>query len=263
VTETEQGYGELAGAGQGYGELANTFVAIARSLSSEPTVLGTLQRIVDSAVATVEGCDLAGIFLLSGAEVTTPVYSEALALEADAAQQDAGQGPCFDAVRGETVVYAQDLAADPRWPAFGPRAAAMGLRSLLSCRLFTDTTLGALNLYARLPGAYGLIDRTKAVVFAAHAGIALGAAKALEGAAVSLQGEVDLVQNLRGALASREVIGQAEGILIERERITADQAFGVLRQASQHLNIKLREIAQYVVDTGEVPSGTGTARGAG
>lgn len=148
------------------------------------------------------------------------------------------------------------MADDPRWPAFGPRAAALGLRSLLSCRLFTDTTLGALNLYARLPGAYGLIDRTKAVVFAAHAGIALGAAEALEGAAISLRGEVDLVQNLRGALASREVIGQAEGILIERERISAEEAFGVLRQASQHLNVKLREIAQYLVDTGEVPPGT-------
>jgi hypothetical protein len=246
MTETEQAYGELA----------NTFVGIARSLSSDPTVLGTLQRIVDFAVATIEGCDVAAIFLLTGTEVTTPVYSEPLALEADTAQREAGQGPCFDAVTGEAVVYAQDLADDPRWPAFGPRAAALGLRSLLSCRLFSDTTLGALNLYARLPGAYGLIDRTKAVIFAAHAGIALGTAEALEDAAVSLQGEVDLLQNLREALASREVIGQAEGILMERERITSEQAFEVLRQASQHLNIKLREIAQYVVDTGEVPSST-------
>jgi GAF domain-containing protein len=241
---------------QGYVELANTFAGIARSLSSEPTVLGTLQRVVDFAVATIEGCDVAGIFLLIGTEVTTPVYSEPLALEADTAQHEAGEGPCFDAVRGETVVYAQDLADDPRWPTFGPRAAALGLRSLLSCRLFTDGTLGALNLYARLPGAYGFIDRTKAVIFAAHAGVALGAAAALEGATVSFQGQVDLVENLRGALASREVIGQAEGILIERERITSDQAFGVLRRASQHLNVKLREIAQYVVDTGEVPSNT-------
>ena len=239
---------------QGYGELANAFVGIARSLSSEPTVLATLQRIVDFAVATIEGCDLAGIFLLSGTGVATPVYSEPLALEADTAQQEAGQGPCLDALRGETIVYAQDLADDSRWPIFGPRAAALGLRSLLSCRLFTDGTLGALNLYARVPGAYGLMDRTRAVVFAAHAGIALGAAQALESVTASLQGEVNLVENLRSALASREVIGQAEGILIERERITPEQAFGVLRQASQHLNIKLREIAQYVVDTGEVPS---------
>ena len=174
-------------------------------------------------------------------------------------QYTLGQGPCIDAYQHDAVVTEPDLAdpETPRWFAFSPPVLRAGVRAVFGFPLRVGTVrLGALNLYARLPGAYGLIDRTKAVIFAAHAGIALGTAEALEDAAVSLQGEVDLLQNLREALASREVIGQAEGILMERERITSDQAFGVLRQASQHLNIKLREIAQYVVDTGEVPSST-------
>lgn len=243
----------MAEPGQAYDELASAFVGIARSLSSDPTIRGTLQHIVDLAVATVDGCDMTGISLWVGDKVTTPVYSETLALTLDSMQRDLGEGPCLDAASRDTIVYAEDLGRGSPWPVFGPRAAELGVRSMLSCRLFTNTTLGALNLYARLPQAYGVTDRTKAVIFAAHAGIALGAAEALADVNVSLQSETQLVANLRAALTSREVIGQAEGILIERERITADQAFAVLRQVSQHLNMKLREVAQYVVDTGEVP----------
>ena len=236
-----------------YGDVAVAFAEIARTLFCDPTVGGTLQRVVDFAVATVDGCDAAGISLATGTEVTTPVWSHPVALDIDSVQYETGEGPCLDAITKETIVYAEDLAEDLRWPSFGPRAVALGMRSLLSCRLSSNGTLGALNLYAHLPRAYGVTDRTKALIFAAHAGVALGAAEALEDATVSLNAEIRRVEDLRGALASREVIGQAEGILIERERITADQAFGVLRRSSQHLNIKLREVAQYLVDTGEVP----------
>jgi hypothetical protein len=238
-----------------YSDLASSFAEISRTLFSDSTVGGTLQRIVDFAVPTVDGCDAAGISLLTEAGITTPVWSHPIALDVDSAQYDTGEGPCLDAVKTVSTVYAEDLADDPRWPSFGPRAAALGMRSLLSCRLSANGTLGALNLYAMLPRAYGVTDRTKALIYATHAGVALGAAEALEDVTGLLNAEIRRVADLRGALASREVIGQAEGILIERERITADQAFTVLRRASQHLNVKLREVAQYLVDTGEVPPG--------
>jgi hypothetical protein len=238
-----------------YGHVAVTFAEIARTLFSAGTVGETLQQIVDFAALTVEGCDATGISLLTGSRITTPVYSHPVALEVDSVQYETGEGPCLDAITKETIVFAEDLVEDPRWPVFGPRAATLGMRSLLSCRLFADGTLGALNFYAGLPRAYGVIDRTKALIFATHAGIALGAAEAFEDATLSLNSEIHRVENLQEALASREVIGQAEGIIIERERITPEQAFGVLRRASQHLNIKLREVAQYVVDTGEIPPG--------
>jgi hypothetical protein len=186
--------------------------------------------------------------------VFTPAYSAPLAFEIDQLQYAAREGPCLDAISKEPTVYAEDLADDQRWPVFGPQAAALGMRSLLSCRLSSNGTRGALNLYAELPRAYGAIDRTKALIFAAHAGIALGAAEAREDAALSLDAGIHRIDDLIAALDVRETIGQAEGILIERERITADQAFQALRRASQHLNIKLREVAKYVVETGEIPS---------
>jgi len=237
-----------------YGELASSFAGIARTLFTAPTVLATLQQIVDFSFATVEGSDVTCISLQDVDKVFTPAYSAPLAFEIDQLQYTAREGPCLDAISKEPTVYAEDLAEDQRWPVFGPQAAALGMRSLLSCRLSSNGTRGALNLYAALPRAYGAIDRTKALIFAAHAGIALGAAEAREDAALALDAGIHRIDELIGALGTRETIGQAEGILIERERITADQAFQVLRRSSQNLNVKLREVAQYVVETGEVPS---------
>ncbi len=108
-------------------------------------------------------------------------------------------------------------------------------------------TKGALNLYARYPQAFGVIDRAKGLLLAGLAGQALSTAQAHDV-------ETQRLDNLQGALLTRALIGQAQGILIERERVTANQAFDILRRASQHLNIKLRDVAQNLVDTGESPA---------
>ncbi len=236
-----------------YGDLASSFAAIARTLFVEPTVAGTLQRIVDFAEATVVGCDAASISLLTGSDIATPVCSNSIALDIDRYQYEFGEGPCLDAITEEPMLYSEDLTTDVRWPRFGPLAVSLGMRSLLSCRLSSEVTLGSLNLYAKIPRAYGAVDRTTAIIFATHAGIALGAAGTLADASVLLNTEIRRSENLELALSTREVIGQAEGILIERERLTPEQAFDVLRRASQNLNLRLRDLAQYVVDTGEVP----------
>jgi glucose-6-phosphate-specific signal transduction histidine kinase len=120
------------------------------------------------------------------------------------------------------------------------------VRSLLAVPLPTNTTFGALNLYARYPEAFGVIDRAKGALLASLAGIAVSAAR-------SHEDEERRAENLHAALSTREVIGQAQGILMERERLTPDQAFDILRRASQHLNRKLRDVAQELVDTGERP----------
>jgi hypothetical protein len=204
-------------------------------------------------VQTIDGCSGAGISFVQGDEIVTPVWTEPTVLAVDTMQYTTGQGPCLDAIfRGETF-YAEDLSTDARWPEFGPQAAATGFRSLLSFCLFGETTLGALNLYAAVPGAFDETDRAQGLIFATHAGVALAAAGELETATEALAVEIGKLENLQGALASRQVIGRAEGILMHRERITADEAFDLLRHASQNLNTKLREVAQYVVDTGEVP----------
>jgi GAF domain-containing protein len=211
------------------------------------TVQGAMQRIVDLAVDTIDGCDHASISVVEGTQMATQASSDPQVADVDVVQYDTGEGPCLDVIALETTtVYAEDLTDDPRWPRFGPRAAAAGMRSLLAIRLLADRTLGALNLYARLPRAYGATDRATGVIFATHAGIALAAAEA--------RTESHRAEHLEQALSSRELIGQAQGILMERERITPDQAFDVLRRASQHLNVKLRVVAQRLVDTGERPA---------
>ena len=221
-------------------------VAQTVTLFAADTVQDALDQVVDLAVSTVEGCDFAGIFVARGQAVTTPVCSDPIVIEADALQHEAGEGPCLDALSGASIVYAEDLGDDPRWPDFGPRAVAMGMRSLLAVPLDFNGAPAALNLYARYPRAFGVIDRGRGLLLAALAGLAFTTASTHED-------EERKATQLHAALATREMIGQAQGILMERERISPDQAFDILRRASQHLNLKLRVVAQSLVDTGERP----------
>jgi len=238
-------------------DLAASFAEIARELYSAPTVKETLHRIVDYSVKTIDGCSGAGISFIQKGEIVTPVWTEPMVLEVDEMQYTTGQGPCLDAIAHGQSFYAEDLSTDPRWPHFGPKAAKAGMRSLLSFCLAGEKTLGALNLYARIPRAFDATDRATGVIFATHAGVALGAAEDLEDATQALAVETKRLENLHEALGSRQVIGRAEGILMQRELITSDQAFDLLRKASQQLNTKLREVAQFVVDTGDVPRPSG------
>ncbi len=226
--------------------LTADFSETARHLFSAGGVHATLTQVVQAAVDTIEGCDCAGVFVMADGVVTTSVHTDPIVVEVDALQHREREGPCLDAVFQEAPVYCSDLASDPRWPLFGPAAAAKGMRSLLALPLLGDDTPGALNLYARYPEAFGVVDRARGLLLAAVAGLAFSTAR-------SHEDEARREMNLHVALATREVIGQAQGILMERERITADQAFDVLRRASQHLNVKLREVAQILIETGERP----------
>jgi GAF domain-containing protein len=218
----------------------------AQILFSAGSVHSTLEQVVAVAVHTIEGCDFAGLFLVEGDVVVTPVHTDPVVEEIDELQRVSGEGPCLAAIAQRVMVYGDDLHGDERWPNFGPAAAVLGIRSALALPLTTNGTIGAVNLYARYPAAFGVVDRAKGVILASLASVALTAAH-------SLEDEERRIENLHSALSSREVIGQAQGILMERERIAADQAFDVLRRASQFLNIKLREVAQTLVDTGERP----------
>jgi AmiR/NasT family two-component response regulator len=228
-------------------ELAEAFSAIARRLLDADTVVGTLGQIVNLAVETIDGCDYAGVSLVKGVSIGTPVFSDEIVAAADAVQYETAEGPCLDAIRLQETFESRDLAHDARWPRFGPRVAGLGVSSLLSYHLFAhESTLGALNLYSRTVAAFDDTSHRTAAIFAAHAAIALSVAQSHEGTLEESAG-------MRAALESRDMIGQAKGILMERENVTADQAFDVLRRASQHLNVKLREVAQRVTETGESP----------
>jgi hypothetical protein len=215
-------------------------------LFSAGSVDDTLRQVVSLAVSTIEGCDAAGIFVFEHDVVSTPVCSDPVVMAIDALQQQTGEGPSFDAIRQQSAFYAEDLGVDPRWPRFGPSAEHEGMRSLLALPLLFSGVPGALNLSARFAHAFGVIDRGKGALLASIAGLAYASAQTHED-------DERRTAVLHAALASRDVIGQAQGILMEREKISADDAFDILRRASQRLNIKLRDIAQSLVDTGERP----------
>lgn len=223
-------------------QLERTFSELATGLFAAGTVQGTLQRIVDLAERAVDGCEGAGIFTIVDGVVTTPAASSRFVVAVDQLQLEAREGPCLDASTRGSTVYATDLLDDRRWPTFGPSAVAAGVRSIAAYSLAAPQG-GALNMYARLPAAFGATDRAQGQLFATLARLALDAANAR--AADEIR-----AGNLLDALRTRELIGQAQGILMERDRITAVQAFEVLRRASQHMNRKLREIAETVVRSG-------------
>ena len=222
------------------------FSQMAMALFSAGSVSDTLAQVVGLAVATIEGSDYAGILLVDGGVVTTPVHTDTIVVEIDALQHRFSEGPCRDAIAQGVTLYAEDLADDPRWERFGPEAVTRGIRSMLALPLLSNGTIGALNLYSRYPRAFGVIDRARGLLLTSLAALAFASAQTHED-------EERRATNLHAALATREVIGQAQGILMERERVTADEAFDILRRASQHLNRKLREVAQNLVDTGDTP----------
>jgi GAF domain-containing protein len=221
--------------------LGSVMGRIARTLQEEHgDVDRTLASITSAAVDAVPGAESAGVSLVTGRRVASRGATTELARELDELQTDVDEGPCLDALRNQETVLVEDFASDERWPRFAAEASRRGAGSLLSFQLFTEgANLGALNLYARRPYSFHSHDETVGQVFAAHAAIALSAARQEE--------------NLRRAIDKRDMIGQAKGILMERYRLTAPRAFELLVLASSHTNRKLFDIADELTSTGAMP----------
>jgi GAF domain-containing protein len=215
---------------------------VARGLQEEHgDVEATLQAITHSAVHSVPGTEQCGVSLVTDRRrIESRAPTGDLPREIDQLQQDLSEGPCMDAVFEQRTVRIEDIREEERWPRFREGAAERGLGSLLSFQLFVaGDNLGALNLYAGKPHSFGEESESVGLVFASHAAIALAGAQQ--------------EQRLRTAIASRDLIGQAKGILMERFRITADQAFRVLVGASSRTNRKLADIAEELCATGDLP----------
>jgi hypothetical protein len=226
-------------------DLADRLTALAaslRELASRTSIDETLQLAVDRATELIPGCDYADVMFIRPGGTTTPVSSDPVAVALDELQSATGEGPCLTAALEMTRVVAHDLGHDERWPVFGPRAAELGVTSTLSYQLFLlrndSDRLGALNLFGTRPYAFDQEAVAVGEVFAAHCAAVLASAIAQEGATA--------------ALHSRDVIGQAKGILMARHAVDANEAFDLLRRASQRQHVKLREIAERVAATGRL-----------
>jgi GAF domain-containing protein len=215
-----------------------------RELSME----SLLQTVADTAKAVMPGNPEASVLLLVEDHPTTVVSTGRLATDLDETQYDKGHGPCLHAARSGELTEIADTRADNRWPDYLARAVERGNLSSLSIPLTIDEkerVSGALNVYARTQNAFDATSRSVAMRFAPYAAVAAGNAYAYRSAR-------DMADNLQNALESRAVIDQAKGILMERHKLTADQAFQVLARASMANNRKLREIADELVRTGEL-----------
>ncbi|WP_395726024.1 ANTAR domain-containing protein [Nakamurella sp.] len=218
----------------------------AREVAANPGVQDALQSVVDLAMASCEcfGASVTLVRTTGGAETTAT--SGELIEQADNLQYEFDEGPCLRAAEQGGAYLIVDTETDPRWPTWGPAVAAMGLHSVLSIHLFTDArVLGALNLYYKGIEEFADDEVETAKVVAAHASVALA----------RLRSERDLWR----AIDSRHLIGQAQGILMERYRLTPEKAFAVLRRHSQEHNIKLHEVAATLVRTGQLPDRPVTA----
>jgi transcriptional regulator with GAF, ATPase, and Fis domain len=226
---------------------ATRLAEIARSLAGEPDVARTLQRIVDLAVETIDGCEGAGLLIVRGGAILAGSWSDEAVHTIEKLEYEIGEGPCVDAILREATFGSDLRDQESRWPTFVAQALAAGFESILAFRLFfAEDTLGALDLYSTARGAFDEAARAFGAVYAAHAAMALAGAQVHEH-------DVELVGHLHDALVARDVIGQAKGVLRATRHVDADAAFELLRTTSQHLNVKLRTVAEDVALTGELP----------
>jgi hypothetical protein len=211
---------------------------VAKSTETLDDVNSTLAVLTRAATETVPGVQYASITVkhLDGA-FETLASTDQRSGGADQLQYEYSQGPCVEAAGGERFLKSDDIRADPRWPAYGPRAAdEFGIGSQLAYTMFAEgDTFGALNLYSTALDTFDNGTLILAELFATQGAVAMGHQRRID--------------QLHSALETRTVIGQATGLIMERYGLDEVRAFGFLARMSQTGNIKLRDLASEMVET--------------
>ncbi len=218
-------------------QLAVRMAELVRQISAPRSVDQVLADVTATAVELIPRADVSGVLLLKkGGEFESLGDTHDLAAQLDALQHKFGEGPCAEAALQETIVRSDDMRGESRWPKYAPAAVEHGVLGSLSFKLYTaDRTAGALNLFSFEAGPWDVEAETIGSVLAAHAAAAILAAR---------HGE-----QLESALSTRDRIGQAKGIIMERFGVDDVRAFELLRKLSQESQMKLVDIARRVVDT--------------
>jgi hypothetical protein len=227
-------------------DAAASFAAVAAVFSEAEHLTELLALAVRLATTTVVPCARAGVVARRDGRLTSIAASDPEAHRLNGLNLTLEQGPAVDVLDTGQSVYVPDLSDDRRWPALA--RGAWGAGPVLATSIEDGTDEPKALVFYGAPGmAFDRIDRAHGVVFATHVSLALSALQR------HLR-EHELAEQLRRGLDSRTVIGQAQGIVMARAGLNEREAFEVLRRASQHRNIKLREIAAYVVETGDIPT---------
>jgi hypothetical protein len=197
----------------------------------------TLASVTAATVELIDGVDCADVLLITDGEFHSTAPTCEVAPAVDQAQRRTGQGPCLDAAGPDVIVRAANLTEETRWPKFCVEAVDAGVRSVLSFQLFTHgSDRGALNLFGFGPCEFTSEMETTGAMLACHAAVALIAA--------------NKQSQFQSALASRDEIGQAKGMIMERFDVDALRAFDLLRRLSQDSNTPLHQIARDLISRG-------------
>lgn len=218
-------------------ELAVRMAQLVREIGAPRPLDQLLTDVTTAAVELIPRADVAGVLLMKkGGQFDSLADTDSLVAQLDQLQHDYGEGPCVEAAVQETVVRTDDLRNESRWPRYAPAAVERGVLASLSFKLYTaDRTAGALNLFSFKAGAWDAEAEVIGSVFAAHAAAAILSAR---------HGE-----QLQSAIATRDRIGQAKGIIMERFGVDEVRAFELLRRLSQESQAKLVDIAQRIIAT--------------
>lgn len=218
-------------------ELAVRMAELARGIAAPRRLEQVLAEVTAMAVQVIPGADLAGVLLVKkGGEFESLADTDSLVAQLDKLQHDFGEGPCAEAALQETVVRSDDLRSESRWPKYAPAAVELGVLSSLSFKLYTaDRTAGALNIFSHQANVWDTEAETIGSVFAAHAAAAILAGSHAE--------------QLYSAVSTRDRIGQAKGIIMERFGVDDVRAFDLLRTLSQENQMKLVDVAERIIDT--------------
>ncbi|MGQ1795852.1 GAF and ANTAR domain-containing protein [Kocuria oceani] len=236
--------GAASGA-HGAGDLAGPLSELARNLQNEEDFESTLATMVHAALELIPGAAHASISVARARRtIECHAPSSPLPATVDRLQEEHREGPCLDAAYAEKVVRVPDFGHERRWPSFAPAALEAGARSMLCFQLYTNgDDLGALNIYGAAAEAFTADSEEAGLLVAAHAAVAFA--------------DAQQIAHLTEALATRDLIGQAKGVLMERYKITAQQAFLLLSTASSRANLKLRDVAEQLTTTGTLPTTQG------
>jgi GAF domain-containing protein len=208
-----------------------------------------LDKLAHIARDAVPGADEVSMSLVRNGSGFTAAYTSQLALDIDEMQYLAGHGPCLEAAQAGLVLEVTDMRAEERWPEYAERAAKLSVLSSLSVPLPVQTAvIGALNVYSARPAVFDAGSRAVASELATFVAVACANADAYTSA-------VEYARQMQEAMDSRAVIEQAKGIVMARQRCTAEAAFEVLRRASMHRNVKLRDLAERIVAQTGSPGG--------
>jgi GAF domain-containing protein len=218
-------------------DLAQRMAELARAVAAPRSVEDVLSDVTATAKELIPGVDTAGVLLIGrGGKFETLASTSDLPYRLDELQMKYEEGPCVQVALDDLIVRTDDFRAEERWPRYSTAVVELGVLSGLSVKLYTaDRTAGALNLFGFKANAFDGADETIATVLAAHAAAAILASR---------QGE-----QLESALSTRDRIGQAKGIIMERYGVDDVRAFEMLRRLSQESNTRLADVALRVIDT--------------